>query len=186
MVMPNLDLWTRDQVLALPDDGNRYELFGGELLVTPSPSPRHQALVAELFHAIGIYLREGRLGFLYTSPSDLTLDGHQVAQPDLFVILGPTIGNLRWKDLPTPALVIEVLSSTTARYDRQVKRHWYQRTGIPEYWIVDPDARVVERWTLTEDRPQILDQVLTWQPLARSPALRLDLPELFSLALGPP
>ena len=63
-----------------------------------------------------------------------------------------------------PMLVVEVLSPSTARYDRQVKRRWFQRTGIPEYWIVDPDARQVERWRPTDQRPEVLDTLLLWQP----------------------
>jgi len=185
MVMPHVDPWTREDVLALPDDGNRYELFDGELLVTPSPAPRHQAVVSFLIGQISPYLRAQNLGFIYTSPGDLSLDGNQLAQPDLFVIPGPTIGNLRWEDLPTPTLVIEVLSPATARYDRQIKRRWYQRTGIPEYWIVDPDARVVERWRPEDARPEVLDQSLAWQPQSDREALVMDLAGLFTEALGP-
>ena len=185
MVMPQPESWTREEVLALPDDGNRYELFGGELLVTPSPAPRHQMVVALLSAEISRYLSEQRLGFVYTSPADLSLDGGQLAQPDLFVILGPGIGSLEWEQVPTPALVIEVLSPSTARFDRQVKRRWYQRTGVPEYWIVDPDARLVERWKPEDTRPEVLDHSLPWQPRSDVTPLTLDLPAIFAEALGP-
>jgi Uma2 family endonuclease len=184
MVMPQVEPWTRQSVLALPDDGNRYELFGGELLVTPSPAPRHQAVVAALSRRLGSYLHEGHLGHVYTSPADLPLDGNQVAQPDLFVILGPTIGNLTWEEVPLPVLAIEVLSPSTARYDRQVKRSWYPRTGI-EYWIVDPDGRVMERWRATDQRPDILDKSLRWEPGSGIDPLNLNLEDLFQEALGP-
>ena len=184
MVMPHVEPWTRESVLALPDDGNRYELFGGELLVTPSPAPKHQSVVALLSAKLIRYLELTGLGIVYTSPADLSLDGNQLAQPDLFIIAGPAIGSLRWDEVPLPLLVIEVLSPGTARYDRQVKRGWYQRTGI-EYWIVDADARVVERWKPEDQRPEILDGSLRWVPRSGVDPLDLNVERLFEEALGP-
>ena len=69
-----------------------------------------------------------------------------------------------WEEYGIPLLVVEVLSPSTARYDRLVKRHRYQRAGTREYWIVDPDARLVERWRPDDERPEILEETLTWQP----------------------
>jgi Uma2 family endonuclease len=82
-------------------------------------------------------------------------------------------------------LVVEVLSPSTARYDRQVKRRWFQRAGIAEYWIVDPDARLVERWRPAESRPEVLAGVLDWHPQGAGEALLIDLPALFESVLGP-
>src|ERR1041385_7301164 len=139
--------WTRDMVLALPDDGNRYELFDGELLVTSAPSVLHQMAVTALIKRLLPYVPAHRLGQLLTSPADLSLDGEQLAQPDLFIApLGSGPTPTRWEDVPNPILVIEILSPSTARYDRIVKRRRHQVAGVPEYWVVDLDARVVERW----------------------------------------
>jgi Uma2 family endonuclease len=75
--------------------------------------------------------------------------------------------------------VIEVLSPATARYDRLVKRRRFQRVRIPGYWIVDLDARVVERWRPEDDRPEILAETLDWTPAGTEPGLTIDLPRLF-------
>ena len=187
MVMPEMaQSWTREMVLALPDDGNRYELFGGELLVTPSPSPKHQVVLSALFGRLAPYVAQEGIGYILWSPADLALDGEQLAQPDMFVVPGAKGGaTARWADIPLPILVIEVLSPSTARYDRQVKRRWYQRAGIPEYWIVDPDARQVERWRPTDERPEVLDDSLAWQPAGAGEPLVIDLVGLFAEVLGP-
>src|ERR1044071_10402177 len=74
--------WTREMVLALPDDGNRYELFDGELLVTPVPSWLHQRLVRAFYDRLVPYVRAHDLGEVLFSPADVPLDGEQVAQPD--------------------------------------------------------------------------------------------------------
>jgi Uma2 family endonuclease len=177
--------WTREQVLALPDDGNRYELFGGELLVTPAPNPVHQALVGRFFALVEGYVRVQALGLAFMSPADVSLDGEQLAQPDLFVV--PSRGPVprSWADVSRPTLVIEVLSPSTARYDRQVKRRWFQRTGIEEYWIVDPDARQVQRWRPDDMRPEVLDESIEWHPSPANEPLRIDLVAMFIEVLGP-
>ena len=77
-------------------------------------------------------------------------------------------------------LAVEILSPSTARLDRQVKRRLYQRQGVPEYWIVDIDARLVERWRPADDRPEILTERLTWQPDPARPALGVDLGAYFA------
>jgi hypothetical protein len=100
MAMPQASgVWTREMVLALPDDGNRYELFDGELLVTPAPIPRHQIAVQFLSEAIAPYVRREKLGLLMLSPADLDLGGDQLSQPDVFVL--PKRPNpLTWRGAP--------------------------------------------------------------------------------------
>jgi Uma2 family endonuclease len=80
--------------------------------------------------------------------------------------------------------VIEVLSPTTARADRHVKRRLYQRERVPEYWIVDVDARLVERWRPEDQRPEILAEQLAWQPEPSQPPLVIDLAGYFREVLG--
>jgi Uma2 family endonuclease len=177
MVMPDTLPWTRARVLALPDDGNRYELLDGELVVTPSPAFRHQSVVGELMAVLQPHVRAHRLGRLLSSPADLFSRLGQLAQPDLFLLPTRVVGE--WEAHPVPSLVIEVLSPSTARYDRGLKRRFYQRAGVPEYWIVDPDARMVERWRPGDERPEPLDATLEWE------GLTIDLPTLFTHALDP-
>ena len=177
--------WTRDMVLALPEDGNRYELFDGQLLVTPAPRPRHEAAVMILLERLFEYLKDSSVGHAYASPAALTLGEHQYAQPDIYVLPGPRgPAPERWEDVALPILVVEVLSPSTAWNDRQVKRRKFQRLGILEYWIVDLDARLVERWRPSDTRPEILTDVLLWQPNPESAPLTVELNEYFDGVLG--
>jgi len=177
MGMPDTIRWTRDQVLNLPADGNRYELVDGELIVSPSPALRHQALLGTLYDALSPFVRSAGLGRVLWSPADLELEPGQVNQPDLFVL--PSLSFERWEDAPLPLLVVEALSPSTARYDRGLKRRFYQRAGVPEYWIVDLDGGVVERWRPGDDRPEVLDRELTWAPAGQAP-LTIDVVALFA------
>ena len=179
--------WTREMVLALPDDGNRYELFAGQLLVTPAPAPRHEYVVMALLEHLWEYLKRTGLGHAQSSPSALTLGGHELAQPDIYVMPGPRgRAPARWEDLGLPILVVEVLSPSTALNDRQIKRKLFQQLGIPEYWIVDPDARQIERWRPDDLRPEVLDESIEWHPSAANEALSIDLVATFERVLGPP
>ncbi len=184
-MVPSARSWTRDEVLALPEDGNRYELIDGELLVTPSPRMVHQLAVQALFERIAPWVRANRIGTTCLSPADLDLQSGQLSQPDLFVV-GLVGGReaREWSDCPIPLLVAEVVSPTTARFDRIVKRRRYQRSGVPLYWIVDLDARMVEAWTPAAVSPTIADRLLEWRPDPAGPLLVIDLAALFDLVLG--
>jgi Uma2 family endonuclease len=176
--------WTRETVLALPDDGNRYELFDGELLVTPSPAPPHQIAVTILSRTLDSFCSSNGLGWVMTSPADLSLGGEQLSQPDLFVLPFLPDDRSSWTGVPNPVLVVEILSPSTARYDRIIKRRRFQGAGIPDYWVVDLDARVVECWRPLDQRPEILDETLLWHPETVAEPLRIDLSRLFVDALG--
>jgi Uma2 family endonuclease len=178
MGMPETIRWTRDQVLNLPADGNRYELVDGELIVSPSPALRHQLVLSALFERLAPYIRAGNLGQVLWSPADLELEPGQLTQPDVFVL--PSIVFERWEDAPLPLLVVEALSPATARYDRGLKRRFYQRAGVPEYWIVDIDARVVERWRPADTRPEVLDEHLPWTPREGLEPLNIEVAALFA------
>lgn len=182
MVMPQTGRrWTREDVLALPDDGKRYELMDGELLVSLSPTGVHQSAVLELFRRLDPFVRAHRIGSIGLAPADLRRDGGQVVQPDLFVSLLLPGGRkpLGWEEHGIPLLIAEVTSPSTARFDRITKRHRFQRTGVAEYWIVDTDSRSVERWTPGDIRPEALDGALSWQPPGAAEPLMIDLADYF-------
>jgi len=185
MGMPATRIWTRAEVLALPDDGQRHELVDGELLVTPSPRYAHQFGVGELHVLLVPYVRAHSLGRVSMSPADLDLQSGHLIQPDLFVA-SLVDGNLpqRWEDVGIPTLVVEVLSPSTAQVDRLIKRRLYQRVGVLTYWIVDLDGRVVEVWTPGADRPVVVDGELIWHPDPAVPALAVDLPAYFRRVWG--
>ena len=177
--------WNADLVRALPDDGNRYELVDGALLVTPAPSRRHQEVAAALYDRLKPYVKRTGLGSLLWSPADISLGEEEILQPDLFVA-PPVVGrgSGRWEDIRRLLLVIEILSPSTARCDRQVKRRRFQRAGVPEYWIVDTDARLIERWRPDDIRPEILEEALSWHPEGATEPLVIDLPALFEEVCG--
>jgi Uma2 family endonuclease len=184
--MPDLlKRWTREDVLALPDDGNRYELVDGELLVTPSPRLLHQCGVMELVRIVDPYVRRHRLGLTCLAPCDLDLRTGQLVQPYLFVSrLVEGRRPAEWTEVRIPLLVAEILSPSTARYDRVVKRALYQRSQVPHYWAVDLDGRLVERWGPGDTRPEILVDRLIWQPDSRVAPLVVDLPAYFTEVWG--
>ena len=181
MGMPQTaERWTAERVKALPADGNRYECVDGELLVTPAPRPPHQVALMALFRRLDPYLSEYRLGDALLSPADIEFDPETLVQPDLFVLPQGESRRLKtWKDVSRLLLAVELLSPSSARADRTVKRRRYQRAGVPEYWVVDLDARLIERWRPGDERPELLSDTLTWQPNPAQPGLTLDLALFF-------
>lgn len=182
MVMPQTaGTWTADMVRAIPDDGNRYEVVDGELLVTPSPRGAHQPAVLELAVLLRAYVLEQRIGEAWISPSDIELDSRSLVQPDVFVFGGVT---REWNNPDVPLLLVaEVLSPSSMRADRTIKRRRYQRAGIPEYWILSLAQRHIERWRPQDDRPEIARDFLVWHPAAAADALRIDVPALFGRSI---
>ncbi|MEP7326082.1 MAG: Uma2 family endonuclease [Gemmatimonadota bacterium] len=175
-----LATWTAAQVRALPFDGNRYEVVDGELLVTPSPATQHQRAVGALHLLLGNYLKAQVGAELFLSPADVEFDPKTLVQPDLFVLPLREGRKLRaWADISTLLLAIEILSPSTARYDRLTKRRLYQRHGI-EYWIVDLDARIVERWRPGDERPEIVADRLEWQTPEAGRSLVIELEAFFT------
>ncbi len=176
--------WSPDEVRALQAEDStwrRYELIDGELIMTNSPSVRHQTMVLELTFLIRGYLGMHGLGSVLNSPADIALDAYSIVQPDIFVTPA-ALAVKKWTDVTSLLLAVEVLSPSTARYDRVVKRRFFQSHGVPEYWVVDIDARVVERWRPIDDRPDIASESLQWQPDARIVPLTIDLVALFAAA----
>jgi len=178
--------WTAEMAVALPDDGNRYEVLDGELFVTPAPTYDHQAAIGELVRLLDPFVRENALGHLTSSPADIRFSPKRLVQPDLFVV--PLVDGRRprtWNDVHSLVLVIEVLSPSTAFADRNRKRRIYMDAPVDEYWIVDLDARVVERWVKGIDRAEVLADLLAWQPTQAPSPLHIDLNAYFDDVLGP-
>lgn len=177
--------WTVEEVLALPEEpGKRFEVVDGELLVSPSPRTGHQVAVAALVSELRSYLRPMRVGAAICAPSDVILDARTLVQPDVYVM--PFVNGRLPRDnesTPTPMLVVEVLSPSTARHDRFVKRPRYQRERV-ECWLVDLDSRMFERWIPDAERPELLTEVVVWQPDGMSEPFRLELSAFFLEVLG--
>lgn len=186
MGMPATDdrITTIDDLLALPDDGLRHELLDGIHVVTPAPSYQHQVALSVLFSQLADQLRGWATLEVLWSPADLVLGKNTLVQPDIFVLeLEPGQTITSWKEAPVPVLVVEALSASTAQRDRGVKRRTYQRAGVAQYWIIDVDARLVERWTPQDERPEICDSVLRWK-LPNGAEGEIHLPPLFGKIVG--
>jgi Uma2 family endonuclease len=184
MGMPAQEMvWTAEMARALPEDGKRYEVLDGELFVTPAPTGYHQRALRLLFEALSEYVGRYDIGELFWSPADIEFSTTRLLQPDLFII-PPGAFKGSWRDITSLVLAIEVLSPSTARADRHRKRVIYQSEGVPEYWIVDLDARLIERWRPDDVRPEILTESMTWQPISGADPLIVDLTRLFQNVLA--
>lgn len=187
MAMPMLRHdWTVDDLLDLPDDdGNRYEVLDGELLVTPAPSWDHQRAALELGRLFADYLAANRVGEVIVAPADVTFSPRRLVQPDVFMIPF-TDGGRRastFIDVGRLLVAVEILSPTTARADRVKKRRVYREEGVPEYWIVDLEARTIERSKPGDERIEVLDEQIEWRPVGAESPLRIDVAEFFRAVL---
>ena len=140
---------TYDDYAALPDDGRRYELYDGELVLTPSPNTRHQLAIGNLYVLMVEHVRRHGLGQVFLSPIDVILSRVTVLQPDLVYVATDRAGIVTERAIEgAPTLVVEVLSPSTSARDRGVKQALYARHGVPHYWIVDPAARFLQAMRL--------------------------------------
>jgi Uma2 family endonuclease len=185
MHMPTLRrVWTARDLDDLPDDGNRYEVIDGELFVTPAPAWRHQDAVLQLARLLADYLGPERVGHTIIAPADVVFSPKRAVQPDLFVV--PLVEGRRperFEDVGRLLLAVEVLSPSTGRADRVAKRVLYRDQGVAEYWVVDLEARTVERSTPADARVDVLAERLTWRAEAADSALEIDLSDYFSRVL---
>ena len=179
--------WTVEMLDALPDDGQRYEIIDGRLHVTPAPSDVHQLVAGVFHHRLHAYLRASTLGRALISPADVRKEDRRRnrVQPDVFAVR--LVGGAR---PPYPyaladlLLAIEIESPGNPLYDYHTKRELYLGAGVPEYWVVNAEARVVSRWQTLSDPGQVFSDRMTWQPAGALHPLTLELPALFEEALG--
>ncbi len=151
-----LNEWTYEEFLTLPEGGPyRYEIIDGELFMIPSPTPRHQEISMNLSEIIRHFLRSNPLGKVFAAPCDVVFsqDPLQVAEPDLVFVSKSHSSIITEKNIQgVPDLIVEILSPGTATTDRRVKRTLYERFGVPEYWIVDPEEETVQVFRLADGR----------------------------------
>lgn len=176
---------TYDDFVRFPDDGNRHELIDGEHYVTPSPNTKHQYVSMNLSYMIRGWLETHPIGRVFHAPYDVVLSDVDVVEPDIVYV-----SNARAEQVITPLhlrgvpdLVVEIASKGTRKRDETIKRRLYERAGVQEYWVVDPEIDVVRVSRLEDDtfaRPAELSReagdVLT-TPLL--PGLALPLTRVF-------
>lgn len=145
MALPERLQLTYDDYCLLPADGKRHEIIEGEHYLTPASFIRHQAIVTRLTRMLDEHVDEKCLGTVLTSPVDVVLSPTNVVQPDIVFVASARRDVLSDANIQgAPDLVVEVLSPTTRRVDQTTKRKLYERFGVQEYWLVDPDAETVE------------------------------------------
>ncbi len=134
-------------------EGAPYQLIEGELVMTPTPNPRHQIILGRIFRHLSDFADKKTKGFVILSPIDLYLDNENAFQPDI-VFISKDRNNIIKEDgiYGPPDLVIEILSPSTAGYDLKEKFRVYERSGVKEYWIVDPETKPVEIYSNIEGR----------------------------------
>jgi Uma2 family endonuclease len=151
-----------DELLTYPNDGQRREIHDGELIVAPSPHWRHQLVINRYMFDLELHVRtEETGGVVLTAPLDVRLAAHNVYQPDV-VYVSPARLHILRETMPVegaPDLAVEVLSPSTRDYDRREKARVYARAGILEYWVIDPEMRLIEVFALQGDGYSLLPLV---------------------------
>jgi Uma2 family endonuclease len=141
---------TYDDYAALPEDGHRYELYEGELVMTPSPRPRHQSVIGNLHLVLTEHVRRQGLGEVFLSPIDVILSRITVLQPDLVYVERARLRIITDRAIEgAPTLVVEVVSPSTSARDRGVKQALYAQYSVPYYWIVEPATQSVQALRLS-------------------------------------
>lgn len=143
--------YTYEDYLKTPE-WERYELIEGELLMTPSPVPKHQRISRKIEFILEKFVTENNLGEVFYAPCDVYLDDENVVQPDILFILKERLNIIGEKNIQgAPDLVIEIISENTAYRDLVQKKKLYARFGVKEYWIVIPEEELIEVYTLKDN-----------------------------------
>ncbi|CAN5532808.1 Uma2 family endonuclease [soil metagenome] len=149
-----------DELDQFPDDGKRREVIGGELHVSPAPSRTHQELSAHLLFLLYGAIVQPCAGMVYAAPVDVRFSGVDQVRPDLLAIRRERLGIYRGHTVHgAPDIVVEILSPSNPAYDEVEKRRLYAAGGVPEYWIVDPEARRMTILRLTGEEYHVVEPV---------------------------
>lgn len=176
--------WTLSEAQAFihfnPFYSPRYELVDGEVLVTPTPTPAHQRALGDLLMALASWLETNPVGETLASPFNVQLEPESLVWPDVFILPPDAAARARHTDRASSLiLAAEILTPSSEYGDRGPKRRLYQRR-VPEYWIVDLEAALVERWRPGDVEPEIIRERLDWMPDGASEPFVIDLRELFN------
>ncbi len=174
---------TYEDYCALPEDGRRYQVIGGDLDVTPAPSYSHQRVSRNLGAVLHEHVGRNRLGIVLFAPIDVILADDTIVQPDLVFIARDHLSRVNERGIEGPPdLVVEILSPRTRRTNRVIKMRAYARFGVPQCWLVDPEAQSLEMFSLSSSG-YVLTRVAGGGETVRSelfPELNLALGEIFA------
>jgi Uma2 family endonuclease len=176
---------TIDMLDDFPDDGTRYELLDGLLLVTPAPTNAHQIVASRMLTMLSIALGSDS-GARVVAVGAIQRGDDTQLQPDVLVYPSRFSPSTHWRDIRGWWLAIEVLSPSSRLYDREVKRGAYLALGVEEYWIVDPKNCSVDVWSPHHTAPDRVTDALVWRPVGLDREVALDLRILFHEICGDP
>ncbi|MCB9890108.1 MAG: Uma2 family endonuclease [Planctomycetes bacterium] len=138
---------------SIPEDGQRHEIIDGAHFVNPAPTPRHQSASLHLAIELVATIERAELGRVLTAPIDVQLSEHDIVQPDLVVILADNAHIIaESRIVGAPDLVVEILSPSTVKHDRERKFTLYEKSGVHEYWLVDSSEQIVSQFALSDGR----------------------------------
>jgi len=178
-----LKLNYRDYALFPEGGSKRHEIIDGEHYMTPSPTTKHQRISRNMVWIIESFLRENRCGEILSAPFDVILSDNDIVVPDLVYVSRKNIHMLTEENIKgIPDLIIEILSPSHRKRDRILKRDLYEKYGVKEYWLIDPDKEQVEVYTFSGNRflpPAVYnrDQVIKTGII---PGLEVDIKAIFS------
>jgi len=157
MKVPLIDvsqnIWTYEDYRELPNDGKTYQVIGGKLFMTPSPSTRHQDICGNLGFIIRNFVKEHDLGKVYNAPIDVVFSSVNVVQPDIVFISKNRLRIIKEKGIfGAPDWIMEIISPSTDKIDVKLKRDLYECFAVKEYWIIYPDDERIEVYLLKEGK----------------------------------
>jgi Uma2 family endonuclease len=173
-----LPTYTTDDLRAFPEDGQRYELLEGMLLVTPMPGSAHQVVLSRLLVELGRFLSAGERAFV-VSPGEIEIAPKTLLEPDLLVFPALYPPGTPWREMGGWWLVVEVFSPSSRVYDRDFKRDAYLALGVEEVWLVDLDERAVFVSRRGGERDAREEERVVWRPAAMREVLEVELASLF-------
>ncbi len=168
-----------DRFFQIHEDETNYELIDGVVTVTPSPSPKHQHVTGEIYIQLSLYLRQSPVGFVFLE-TDVHLGqgptgGDLVYRPEIAFIRREHVATITDKLSGPPALVVEVVSRGSRRMDSETKKLDYERFGVQEYWLIDPERQMMSFFRLDAGRYVEVDAVGSAWPSDAVPGFVLDL-----------
>jgi len=170
--------FTIDMLDDFPDDGNRYELLEGTLLVTPAPSMEHQVVATRIAHLLLDALSDGRDAQV-VAVGAIQRGNNTQLQPDILVFPSSVALTANWRDIGEWWLAVEVMSPSSRIYDREVKRDAYLALGVEEYWLVDLRRKSLEIWRKGEPGPHLATAAVEWRPASLGRTITIRLADIF-------
>jgi len=167
------------------DDNNQYELIGGKLILVPAPKTIHQEISGKIYRKVAGFVDNNNLGKVFYAPVDVLLTEKDKPQPDILFVSKERLHIITEANIKgAPDLVIEILSPSTSKWDKVEKSKLYYKHGVKEYWIVDPESKVVEIF-MPGEKNWILFQAYDDDDILTSPllaGLEISLEDIFKSA----